>query len=273
MKKSLLVFVVAMALAGLLIGCGSQTQTAPANSTSSTVQTSKAEGYAGASGDSESEIVGVVIDGPPEGYGTPADQVRSPSDRPPLSSFTEQPGDPGFISLERMRSQTHELIQEDFVLGGSSNPWDYIADGINPYYNDILALGPVAIPDLKRELSESPNNGLEEYLFAIAIEEVEGADLTKLVDKNSLPWSGKEFLEVWSGVERDAPQRISEIARSKSLSLEEKKQSLSAYGALAVPYFMELAGDESVNPELREFMREYIDKWALTDEELAAVQE
>lgn len=121
--------------------------------------------------------------------------VRTPDDFKSIESFTEKPGDEGFISIERMRSQCYALMQENPDLAISSNPYDFIRDGVNPYYNEIIAMGSDALPSLKKELKESPANGCEEYLFAIAIEEILNANGDSAFNGDSRPWTGKEYLE------------------------------------------------------------------------------
>ena len=65
---------------------------------------------------------------------------------------------------------------------------------MNRLAEKIKALGE-QYEQLKRELAESPHNGLEEYLFAIAIEDILNANGDSAFNGDSRPSTGKEYLE------------------------------------------------------------------------------
>lgn len=57
----------------------------------------------------------------------------------------------------------------------SSSPYTYIKDSKD--FENIVALGNPALPILKKMLDESNNNGLIEYIYAIAIEKISKVDI------------------------------------------------------------------------------------------------
>ncbi|MDR1042470.1 MAG: hypothetical protein LBL54_01030, partial [Clostridiales Family XIII bacterium] len=85
----------------------------------------------------------------------------------------------------------------------SSNPYDYIAD--NEDFQRIIELGDSALPELERTLSDSPDNGLNEYIIAIAIQEISGTDVDSFNNRTDIKWeNAKQFLEEWTSAKDDA---------------------------------------------------------------------
>jgi len=97
------------------------------------------------------------------------------------------------VNLESLRESIDATEASNPLLLFSSNPYDYVSDGKNEYYNKIVALGPEALPSLEKALAESPNNGLNEYIIAIAIEDIAKADV-RGIERDPFAWSdAKEF--------------------------------------------------------------------------------
>lgn len=76
----------------------------------------------------------------------------------------------------------------------SSNPYD-CAQG-NPAYEAIVARGAEILPDLQAHLAAAEADGLEEYLLALAIEEIAGLDLKA---RPETAWAtASEFWTIWT---------------------------------------------------------------------------
>jgi hypothetical protein len=169
------------------------------------------------------------------------------------------------IDLERLNEAIDVSCEEDRYLGFSSNPYDYISDGKNEYYNEIIALGIKALPALEKALAESEDNGLDKYILAIAIEEITGANV-KEIEKSSGGWgNAKEFESKWLALKENAPERIEAIVDSGTLSDDEKAEQLEAYGVLAVPVLEGMIERGDLDESLAIRVQEQIDGFALTD--------
>lgn len=88
--------------------------------------------------------------------------------------------------VESMRVVSSEIAM-------SSNPYDYIKNC--DAYDDLVALGKDAIPEIGRQIVNG-SNGLNEYMLASAIEEISGRDV---YEETGIDWStGEEFVTAWN---------------------------------------------------------------------------
>jgi hypothetical protein len=77
--------------------------------------------------------------------------------------------------------------RRDPGIGMSSNPYDYV--GISPAFERLVARGAPALDAIAAEIQESDENGLREYLLAIAGQRIQG-------DTGPSMWStGKQWAE------------------------------------------------------------------------------
>ena len=97
----------------------------------------------------------------------------------------------------------------------SSSPYTYIKDSKD--FENIVALGNPALPVLKKMLDESNNNGLIEYIYAIAIEKISKVDI-----REETNWdNAKDFSQKYTTHLKKIPDQVDEISKEK-ISLDEK---------------------------------------------------
>ncbi|MCL2507841.1 MAG: hypothetical protein FWF05_01555 [Oscillospiraceae bacterium] len=95
-------------------------------------------------------------------------------------------------NVVEMMAVINQDVLGERMLSASSNPYDYIVD--NEAFENIVKLGKDAIPFLLEKISASKENGLEEYLLAIAVAKIAGMDL----NSEEFGWtSGKDFAGKW----------------------------------------------------------------------------
>ena len=81
----------------------------------------------------------------------------------------------------------------------SSNPYDYILD--SKAFDRLTSYGLEALPVVLNELEESEQDGLKEYLLALAVEKISGRDLRA----EGLEWAtGKEWLTRYQSTVKSA---------------------------------------------------------------------
>ena len=174
--------------------------------------------------------------------------------------------------LVALEESTRAAMEDDPMLAVSSNPYDYIANGRNEYYNYIVAMGPVALPELERALMRSDQGGLTDYLVCIAIEEVSGADV-RAICQDPFAWSTSfEFRDNWVAIRDSLPVTIQEILRSSVMSNQQKMERISAYGLLAVPVLKDALQQGGLNESLVTLVKEYLAARPLTNAELDALR-
>ncbi|MBD5554718.1 MAG: hypothetical protein HDQ95_05045 [Roseburia sp.] len=123
------------------------------------------------------------------------------------------------------------MVEKDTMeYGFSSNPYDYIN---NQYFDNIVNLGIPALPVMVEEIEASEMNGLREYLFAIAVEEI---TKTSLKEK-AYGWSnGKEWMDQWKIYLRNIPVQVDYIVNDTESTVEEKETALDELGMMSLPY-------------------------------------
>lgn len=122
-----------------------------------------------------------------------------------------------------------------------SNPYHYM-DG--EHFQELVALGPEAIPAIRRMISDSGENGLREYLLAIAVEEIAKTDIRRY----ECSWAtAQEFLTAWDGY-LDQVDTLVEKAMEKDTA--DRAEELGALGLPALPkLFAEIEdGDATLVP-------------------------
>ncbi|WP_127490460.1 hypothetical protein [Paenibacillus ehimensis] len=151
----------------------------------------------------------------------------------------------------------NEMINKEVALkselASSSNPYDYIKD--NADFEKIVSLGNDALPVLHNKLAKSANNGLQEYIAAIAIERIAKVDMKK---KESTQWeTAKDFEKVWKNHLKAVPATVEAIVSNKNLTSEEKVKQLVELGTPAIPFIMDKveSDDEKVFPAVIELTK------------------
>lgn len=133
-------------------------------------------------------------------------------------------------------NQMPECIDNmDTSVQFSSNPYDYIKN--NVCYDKIVSLGVAALPELNDYLDNAKQNGLIEYIVAIAIEKITGADINQIENNPShCGWqTAYEFRDDWKNIKNDLSENIDNILNSKKLSNEDKISRISNYGKIVIP--------------------------------------
>lgn len=134
-------------------------------------------------------------------------------------------------NLAAIQEEISKEVALKSELAMSSNPYDYIKD--NKDFVSIVALGNNALPVLQNKIEQSLNNGLQEYILAIAIETI---SKTNLKNDPSTEWnSAKLFGEKWKRFLKDVPLKVDEISKS-SKSTNDKINELIELGTPAIPF-------------------------------------
>lgn len=144
----------------------------------------------------------------------------------------------------------NQLAVTDPKAAMSSNPYTYIAN--NPNYKNIVNLGYDALPVLTENMEKSNNNGLTEYILAIAVEEIAKVDLKK----NRNEWStAKEFLQVWKLHLKNLPSNVNSVINSNQPE-DLKVKELVLLGTPAIPFIMDKIeqGNTEIFPALEQLL-------------------
>jgi len=72
-------------------------------------------------------------------------------------------------------------------VGASSNPYDYV--GISPAFELLIARGQPALDAIASEIETSPDNGLREYLLAIAGSRINGESESQKTWSDGKMWA------------------------------------------------------------------------------------
>ena len=145
-----------------------------------------------------------------------------------------------------------ELSLSDIKKAASSNPYDYIKN--NPAYDSIVNKGPGVLPELREKIANSPQNGLSEYVLAIAAEEIAKVDLKG----SDFGWANaKEWVSAWDKYLETLPQKVKQISDSTA-TVEVKINDLEKLGVPAIPYIMDEVqkGRNELVPALDKLLRD-----------------
>lgn len=158
----------------------------------------------------------------------------------------------------------------------SSNPYDYIQN--SEYYDNVVKLGVAALPELENMLKTSENNGLNEYIIAIAIEEISHADVNAILENpDGCGWeNAKEFSGEWAKIKAEANVRVEKIIQSNALENKEKAALISDYGVLAVPVMEQYISNnkmERSGNDLKDELTQVMNSYGLSTEEVSMVSD
>jgi len=87
------------------------------------------------------------------------------------------------MCIETLSIDIGNIISNNPSLGLSSNPYDYIH--YSDEYINIVKMGIDALSEIVKIIKNSPNNRLDEYILAIAAEEIINNDSKKINLKNT----------------------------------------------------------------------------------------
>lgn len=133
------------------------------------------------------------------------------------------------------------VLEGSSPIGGlSSNPYDYTRN--NAKFEQLVALGPEALPVLEAELAGSADEGLREYMLCIAIEDIAKCDLKQFPESKWDRASG--FSKKWTAYLDGMPERTLAILED-NLSPAEKARAIKQLGAPAVPFVADRAASLS----------------------------
>ncbi len=148
--------------------------------------------------------------------------------------------------IDGMMKNYYEQIKKNPTLMLSSNPYAYTEDC--PEYDAIVELGYEALPYIKQKVEKSENNGLSEYILAIAAEEI---GKVKLKGDNFNWETGKGWAREWNKHLKDLPDNFDNIVTSEEASAS-KNEKLLKLGAPAIPFIIDRIeqGDNEFLPAL-----------------------
>ncbi|BBH22057.1 hypothetical protein Back11_34020 [Paenibacillus baekrokdamisoli] len=156
----------------------------------------------------------------------------------------------GQVDVKEQVHSSVNKIQESINQASSetsanSNPYDYVKN--NEDFEAIIALGVAALPELKQLLDNSEQDGLIEYIYAIALEKISKVDMRKKTE-----WStGKEFLKTYTAYLKEIPNKVKNIA-NEPISDTEKVDQLKELGTPAIPYIFDVInnGHQELSPAI-----------------------
>jgi len=147
----------------------------------------------------------------------------------------------------------------------SSNPYDYAKN--NEYFNKIVAMGYPVLSLIEDHINTSPDNGLKEYLLAIAMEEIAKVDLKTDEAGNMYKWeTGKGFVREWDNLLYRIPSSVSVILNSGQTN-DAKIAALIKLGIPVVPYI--IARFDSSNPDQQQVLTTVLNE-LLKDNKIAS---
>lgn len=144
----------------------------------------------------------------------------------------------------------------------SSSPYTYVKN--NKYFDAIVDLGPDALPIIEKTISDSPKNGLKEYILAIAGEKIAKVNLKG----DSVRWgTAKQWVTVWNEHLKEIPSNVKKIAESDS---HDKTKELIQLGTPAIPFLMDLVEENNADviPALAELLKDNKQKIDVSAEEI-----
>lgn len=136
--------------------------------------------------------------------------------------------------INEMMAQIEKGASNNLETQLSSNPYDYAKN--NVYFEKIVDMGYPVVPLIEDYIVKSPDNGLREYLLAIAIEKVAKVDLKAT---GGTGWyTAKLFVKDWESHLANVPVKVKEILNSNKTD-SEKASDIEKLGLPSTPYVMD----------------------------------
>lgn len=134
--------------------------------------------------------------------------------------------------LSNMIVEFNNQIKENPCVMRSSNPYKFIEN--NSAFEGITRLGYEALPIIKEKIEKSENNGLQEYILAIAAEQIASVDLKG----KSYNWdTGKGWAREWKKHLIKLPKEFELIMAP--VDSNDKVDKVIKLGAPAIPLIIE----------------------------------
>jgi hypothetical protein len=150
-------------------------------------------------------------------------------------------------NINSMMSIIEQGASSDIKTQTSGNPYDYTKNNI--YFNKIVDMGYPVLPYLEDYITKSPDNGLREYLLAIACEEISQVNLKVDEEGNKYKWeTGKGFVQEWDKHLQNIGGNFNTILNSSS-SDEYKTAALVRLGLPVVPLIIDQFEQSSPNQQ------------------------
>jgi hypothetical protein len=158
--------------------------------------------------------------------------------------------------LSDMIIEFNNQIKENPSIMRSSNPYKFIEN--NSAYEGITRLGYEALPIINEKIEKSENNGLQEYILAIAAEQIASVDLKG----ESFNWdTGKGWAREWKKHLTKLPKEFELIMAT--VNSNDKVGKVIKLGAPAIPLIIE--DIEKGNHELIPALKVLVQKNAKLD--------
>ncbi len=167
---------------------------------------------------------------------------------------------------EEINNDMSDLILSSNILSYSSSPYEIVAN--NEDYDKLVSLGVVAVKPLYDKIINSPENGLIEYIYAMAIEDIMSQNFTYVTNSSQLNlevmeenhhtiedlnygWANaKEFAEAFSTYIKEIPATYESIKNNKTLTYDIKIEKMSKIGLGVIPYLIEEINDSTDSIDL-----------------------
>ena len=114
-----------------------------------------------------------------------------------VTACAKSPGETSDGMRQSVRSDVAEIMSDvdaamksELAGASSSNPYDYV--GISPAFERLVGRGEPALEAIASEIEASEENGLREYLLAIAGQRILGGD-----EPNQAWATGKEWASLY----------------------------------------------------------------------------
>ncbi|MGE5405159.1 MAG: hypothetical protein ACM3PP_09470, partial [Candidatus Saccharibacteria bacterium] len=157
-------------------------------------------------------------------------------------------------NIAAISKQAAKDLAENPQAALSANPYTYTTNNSN--YDNLVKLGPKAVPIIEESIMTSTNNGLREQILAIAAE-----DITKTNLKVAYGWAtGKEWIIAWHKHLKTVPAEFDRIIKS-NLTDADKNNSIVRLGVPALPYLVESIanGHNELVPSLEALLKDIPD--------------
>lgn len=162
--------------------------------------------------------------------------------------------------IQAVSTQLDEQLLNDALLAASSNPYDSIKN--NPAFDALVAEGVSALPEIEQQLNAATNDGLDQYILAIAVEQITQTDLKQ--QKQTHWQTGKGFAVQWDKFLKTVPAQVEAILQGER-TRDEISEALAPFGLLAQPYLADYVEGQNLYPEA---VLRYTDQPALSRQEL-----
>ncbi|MDR1188251.1 MAG: hypothetical protein LBK95_12490 [Bifidobacteriaceae bacterium] len=160
------------------------------------------------------------------------------------------------------------MMEREPMLAAQSSPFALIEG--NEYYEALVAMGPAVIPEVERAMLNASYCGHSMYLFALALQELSGVDLGRVLDE-PFGWANAgEFMDMWFPVRQTATEDVRAIVGPAEYTTDEKLEKIGYYGLLAVPALDELKNSPALDGRLKAGLRLQLESFGATDSKQAA---